>query len=267
MEKNNLAKIERINKWVFYGLVGLLGFLPFSSWIVSLTGKSSISLLRDLFVGLIFLMALYGVYLKKKKIDKSLWLFVVFILFGLLSVFWREDSLMQWLRGFRFIFMPIVLFLSVSLMDLTEKQKSWIYKVLIVGGSVISALAILELVGVRIPLTTSLSSTGALVSEHISGSLKIPRLQGVLAGPNALGLYMMALVGCCLGIFQKFGKTSKWLLGIFFVVLVLTFSRSALIGAILMLFSVLFVYLKDKFNLRIAITSLCLAYFCWLDWD
>jgi len=155
---------------------------------------------------------------------------------------------MQWLRGFRFTFVPIVLFLSISGLNLGERAKKNLLWIILVGAIIIVAVSILEFFGVKIPLTTELSGVNGLENTQYLQGIGTARLQSLLAGPNALSLYMMALTAFALGLFKKITPKLIWLAPILIAVLVLTFSRNALIGlAVMLIFSVIF-WLKKYFG-------------------
>ena len=218
---------KTFQKIAFYSLLSLFAFLPFSSWLVSMTGKPSLSLIRDGLVLIIFLSALFG---KTIKFNKIIIIVSLFIVFGLLTYFWREASPIQWLRGFRFTFVPIILFLSVSSLKFNEKEKKVLIWTVLIGGIIITIVSIAELLGFKIPLTTRLSGANGLESTQYLQGLNIRRLQSLLAGPNALGLYILALTAYGLGLFKKISPKLIWSIPILGLILFLTFSRSSLAG-------------------------------------
>lgn len=229
---------------VFYLLCLLLIFLPFSSWLISLTGIASLTLIRDVLIGLMFVLALINP--NCQKFDKRvIWLVSLFIAWGVVSYFWREASAMQWLKGFRFTFLPLFFFLSVWNFDFNSGQKSIIYKLIFGGAIVILIFAIFSLFGINVPMTTTYSGQGALASVHYVGNSLIPRLQSVLAGPNALGLYLIAIIGLLIGNLKS-RKIAIYLFVPAIIILVLTFSRSALIGLLVMALVFVFLILKKK---------------------
>lgn len=232
-------------KTVYILTLTLFIFLPFSSWLVSLSGSGMVSLFRDLLVIAIFLIVLLFHGFKIKPLP--LLLGAVFILWALASVFWREASLLQWLKGFRFIALPILLFFSLGNFDFTDQQKKTLLRVLLIMASIIGVMAVLELFGVKLPLTTSFSKEGALTAEHfVSEGKGVTRLQSILAGPNALGLYLLTIVSLAFLSFKTIVQ-KNWLVSTAFgLLLILTFSRSAILGLILALIALIYLLLKDK---------------------
>lgn len=233
------------NNSIFYLVCALFIFLPLSSWLVSLLGTSSISLVRDVLILGIFLLAIPSLF---KKVDKSYFIIAgLFLLYGVLSFFWREASVMQWLKGFRFTFLPIILFLSLVSTDFGDKQKKIIYRIVLGGGIVISLMAVLEFFRIDIPLLSSLSGgEGALESINYVGNSTLLRLQSIVAGPNALGLYMLALSAYALGSFKKISRFWPLFLILFSTILILSFSRSAIIGLLIVFFCAFILWLSKK---------------------
>ena len=234
--------IKIFQKISLYSLVLLFAFLPFSSWIVSMSGRPSLSIIRDGLVLVIFLSALFGRAIKFNKITIIASLFIVF---GLLTYFWREASPVQWLRGFRFTFVPIVLFFSIAGLKFEEKEKKILLWTILVGGIAISIISVLEFIGLKIPLTTQSSGSYGLVSaQYLEGGVR--RLQSLVAGPNALGLYILALSAYALGLFKKIQPKLIWLLPIFCLLLFLTYSRSSLAGLIALIIILTVIWLHKK---------------------
>lgn len=239
-------KNQRNHNSIFYLLCFLFAFLPFSSWLVSLSGLAWISLIRDVVIILMIVLLFVGKKIKpNNKIIFSIAL--LFVLWGLASFFWREASVSQWLKGFRFTFMPIILFLVLLATNYKEKEKAILSKVLLFSSGIIIIFSLLELFGIKIPLTTSFSGPGALESNHVVGKLDVSRLGSVLAGPNALGLYLLALTGYFLGSFG-FLKKVNYLWIVYAGFLVLTFSRSAIVGLLVMILLAFFLLVKEKMN-------------------
>lgn len=239
---------QNINQALMVLLCALFIFLPFSSWLLSMTGNVWISLVRDALVALILLLAIAG---RKIKFNKITIIAFSFILLGLLSYFWREASSLQWLRGFRFTFIPIIFFLAVNSFDLDEKQKRSVLLAVLLSAALLLVAAVCEVFGLKIPLTTKYSGVYGLESyQSIAfGEQSIARLQSLLAGPNAFGLYLLALVAYALGAFKLINKKLIWLIVLVFVILLLTFSRSTLIGFLLVAIISGSAYLKQKIGL------------------
>lgn len=239
----------KINNLAFWLIFALFVFLPFSSWLVSLYDNIWISLARDVLVFLIVLLSLVNF----RKINRAnLVIALLFILFGLVTYFWKSSSSEQWLRGFRFYFVPIVFYLALCLIELSKKQKSTILWVVLSGFAIVGLVGILEVFGLRVPLAPAgANNLGTLEKFQGLGS-DIVRIQSLLAGPNALGLYLVAVSGILLSAFSLINRKLIYLLPIAFTLVVLTFSRSALIGIFILFLVSLFIYLSKKYSVFIA---------------
>lgn len=239
-----MQKINR-NKIIFWLIEALVIFLPFSAWLVSLTGRPEISLIRDILVFSLFLVSLLEFESDKFKKPLPMIIFV-YISVILLSYFWVQASTVQWFRGAKFSITPMLLMLTLITSKLEEKEIRIIVKTIISVSFIIIVLAILEFFGIKPPTISALSGAGALESINLVGTLKVNRLQSILAGPNALGLYLLVIISFLIG-WHKEIKNVKWLLIICAAVLFLTFSRSAWIGLIVLLLDLAIIKYKLSF--------------------
>jgi len=234
-------KTGKIHSTIAFWLVILLViFLPFSSWLISLTGNQNLTFIRDLIVIMLFLCALFF----RPKINRPVVIAgVLFIIWSILSFFWRDSSTLQWLKGWRYDIVPIIFFLSIYQIDFEDSQKKIIFNTVLTVGGVTAVLALLELFGLKIPLSTSLSGALALQPQHTVGATSITRLQAVLAGPNALGIYLLAIIAYVLS-----QKNKLIAYGLLFTacLLVLTFSRSAWLGFFAFIVVALWQYFSQK---------------------
>lgn len=239
-------------------------FLPFSSWLLSMTGNLWITLVRDVLVGLVIILAIAS---RKIKFNYLFFVTILFILLGLASYFWREASLAQWLRGFRFTFVPILFFMAVSFIDIDEKREKPVLIAILLSALLLLAVAVMEVFDLKIPLTTRYSGAYGLESHQFIGlgEESIPRLQSLLAGPNAFGLYLLALSTFVLGAFKLINKKLIWLIVPIFFILLLTFSRSTLIGFLLVGIISGSTFLKGKIGLlKTVIIAILVAVVIWV---
>ena len=261
------------NKIILSLLLILFLFLPLSAWLISLTGLPEIGLIRDALIFAILVIVVLNKFIlrpirlplragsHREELDSSrsagwrtrtmpMILALIFVIWGVLSFFWRDASSLQWLKGFRFTFMPIVLFLCLSQLQFDDKQKKILFKTILAGGLAIALIAILELFGLKIPLTSQYSKVGGLESLSLVGGINTHRLQSVVAGPNALGLYSLAIFSLLGGAINFKNKFVLWFLWIIFAaILVLTFSRSAAIGLIVLIVALILITLKQKIGM------------------
>ncbi len=220
--------MTRLRLWF---LTLLIIFLPLSAWLVSYTGNYLVSLGRDVLLILFLLAGLLKTRYWQKP-NALFWLSLIFTLFTLASYFTRQDSLAQWLRGVRYLIEPIVLFTAVIYFPHSAKAERWLTLTFIFSLFIV-------VVGAGIDyfypewLRWSLAQGGRGFLGEIHFASNLPRLQSILAGPNALGLYLM--VSLLLSFI--WGKLlPKWLTALLvitsFTGLVLTFSRSSYLGLI-----------------------------------
>jgi len=230
-------------------LIALFFFLPFSSWLVSITGKSSLSLIRDVLVIFLFLLGLVAILFTKKKINNKnlIFIFSLFILWGLLTFFWKEANSLQWLRGFRFTFVPILLLVSLQLFDFSKNQRKKIYWSVFLSSLIVFTLTILEFFKFKIPLTSGISSEGSLNTIHAVGG-EFTRLQSILAGPNAFGLYILSIIAFLIIASLYLNRKILFFIPFFVLALALTFSRSSWIGLLALFLLLIFYYLKKRFG-------------------
>ncbi len=242
----------KINKSVFYeiltsisywSLISLIAFLPFSSWLVSYTGILGISILRDFFASVIFLVGLI-LLCRNKKYDGVIIVAIIFVTYGLASFFWREASTFQWLKGWRFIFGPMILLIGLNLSNFDQKKTEILQKVIIAIGIITIIISSADILGINLPLVSKYSSAGALIGDNYVGLAMIKRVQGLMSGPNALGLYLLSIYVICLADIQRSKKSylTIVLAVITALFIILTFSRSCLIA--LFITTLFFAYQK-----------------------
>jgi len=207
----------------------LLSLLPASAWLVSFSGDYRIALLRDFFL---LLLAITGVlsffkgsfFLKNRPF---IYLISFYLFWLVMSYFWREESFSQWLRGVRYLGEPALLLVIASLIGSKYKfpYRSFVY--------ILLAVVMLGYVEWFFPSIFRYSlegfaSRGRLIEYHRVGELY--RMQGTLAGPNAMGLYLMNMLLLYPLWRPRSRLLSCLLLLLGLVAILLTFSRSSLIG-------------------------------------
>lgn len=222
--------ITQSRSWLVKSLlVALIIFLPLSAWLVSFTGNQLIGLGRDVSLVLLLIILFWRLKTRPVLFNLAAGLFLLEII---LSFYWREESLSQWLRGLRFVGEPILLFLLLANVPLSEKVEESVWQTMAITLGVVVVIGFLEYL-FPIVVRTHLGAiqTGYLGQIHLAGAYK--RMQSVLAGPNALGLYlMMGLLFFGWGGAQL-AKRSGWAwlpISGGLIALVLTFSRSAWLG-------------------------------------
>ncbi len=209
-------------------VVALLIFLPFSAWLVSFTGLISLALIRDVLLLTLILIVLANLKPLWRN-DWANWGAVIFICGVILSYVHREESVVQWLRGVRYWAEPVVLFLTIRLFG-HQLNKNLLLKVVMVTALIVGMIGVVEFFNPTI-LAVALQTSVQGYLGQVHTALLLVRLQSTLAGPNALGLYLMVVL-LLLPALDK--MTNRWWLGgIFCLILaifLLTFSRSSFVG-------------------------------------
>lgn len=261
---SKLYSSTRLQQFSKILIVILVCFLPLSAWLVSMSGKSVLSGGRDLLILLLFVLALPRLWrlVIQKQIEPELLLAIGFIFWTFLSFIWREASFAQWLKGLRFISLPILLFLSVRCLEIAAQYKEVVLKAVAISAAVICALCGLELVGISLPLATSHSGVGALSAAHVVQGTSLLRLQAILAGPNALGLYFIAVIGYAIWA-VLLQKRWGWVLLIATCLLLpLTFSRSSLVGLLSMGICIGYLATAKRYGKMAALVVTVIVMFC-----
>ncbi len=217
--------IERSRVWL---LVALIIFLPLSAWLVSLTGQNWVGLGRDLLLAIFILLSLTNWRsLRRPTVATSLAL--IFVLLVLVSYWYRQDSLTQWLRGVRYLIEALLLFITLQLFPSSESPRP-LWRALAVATGLVVLGAVVEFFAPNLlRMTVDATGRGYLGQIHLASSLT--RLQSTLAGPNALGLFLMTallLWPIWHKSFPKYLAIGAGALGL--MALLLTFSRSSYTG-------------------------------------
>lgn len=220
----------KIRLWL---LGALIIFLPLSAWLVSYSGNYLVSLGRDISLGLFLLASLPNVR-NWKRPNGIAWLAVAFIGFTLLSYVGRQDSVTEWLRGVRYLVEPLVLLAALQidpLDSLALARGKPLGKVLAVSFTLVLVAAVIDYFAPQFWRTTLHSGgrLGFLGQIHLAAN--VPRLQATLAGPNALGLFLIVgllLAPVWLESWPKWLGVPTRVLGL--ITLVLTFSRGSYLG-------------------------------------
>jgi len=209
----------------------LVVFLPLSAWLVSAFGSPWLSFGRDLILLLLILLAAVN---GRQKPDWLLGLIAIFVFYGLANFFWREESFAQWWRGARYVLEPLVLFGAIRRLPL-DLNRPAIFRIY---GYSLFFIVLIGLLEILAPAIVHLrffdAGRGYLATNHLASNFT--RLQSLLAGPNALGLYLMGAVVLAplwLGTLPK--KLGYFTLVGAALVLLLTFSRSSYLGLIMAL--------------------------------
>ena len=190
------------------------------------------------------------------------WLIVALsVLAIIISTFNFQLSTLNWLYGAKYDLLPLVAFVILRRVSWSQWFKDCVVKVLLWTGSIVGAYGIAtfflpngfftalgysDLHSLYIP-------GGPLAAfQHIGGT-SIQRIQSVMSGPNQLGLWLliplslMLIKGCKKPLHLCTSTLVQLLL--YTIALFLTFSRSAWIGAVVIIGLALWISLpKTKFR-------------------
>jgi O-antigen ligase len=237
-------------KAALFALCGLVLFLPFSAWLVSLSGRQNLSLVRDVFILVIGACSIPYVCRRNYR-QPVTYAALLFCGWAILTFLWKQESALQWLKGFRFSVMPIVLFLFLVNFPWSDKNRLTVLRAVLGGALIIVLISVLQLLGVKVPVTTTYSGnfvTGALTQIHYVGGLGVQRFTSVLAGPNAFALYFLAAAGYCLWAMYARQRAAAVLMGAVVLLLLITFSRSSSLGLLCFVALVAFFWGRERFG-------------------
>jgi O-antigen ligase len=237
----------------------LLFFLPFHAFLVTMIGVDALAFWKELAVLAIFFFGLLALDKKDFKFllnNKFIWLVIAYMAYTTLSLLWAPDiSFARISYGLRYD----LAFLGVLLAGMTLKKVNLeeLLKWTFFGGTLalIFGLFLHLVVGpenfTMFGYRNAWSNFG--IGEGLAFCQKIEnqdlcRFQGTFSGPNQAAFYILMYLPLAAYFFKKYRALSWIGIPVALVALVLTFSRSAWIG--LMLISVLYLAIVNKKWLR-----------------
>jgi hypothetical protein len=143
--------------------------------------------------------------------------------------------------GFRYDFIPLIAFLVLRRVSWSEWFISKAQKVVLISACIVSIYALLTLLlpdsFFRALGYSDLHSLyvpgGPIAAFQLIGETGLHRLQGTMSGPNQLGLWLLIPLGIAMTQAMNRKKRGALLL-LFGLTLLLTFSRAAWIGALVL---------------------------------
>jgi len=218
---------KKLSIWCCYGLIL---FLPISAWLVSVSGREWFTFGRDILLALLVLGLMTGNW-RRGRLDSLEVVILFFVGYCLLSFFWREESLSQWLRGIRFVIEPLILFLLLRRNQLNLSIQP-LLKTIVAVGALVALVGLTQFIWPQLlhfTFGTGLERGYIGTIQRVGGN--ITRIQSTLAGPNALGLYLIVVLLTMGSWWRLFSRPVViGLTGLLIAGLLLTFSRSSLIG-------------------------------------
>ncbi len=259
-------------KFIIYGLAIILVFMPFHAFLAISLGSLGIdrtlvqSWKEILILIMSFMWVIYQISKKKLafKTDAINLLFLSIIFLSILvSAFIRPGS-EALLFGIKTNLVALALFfiaqIPISNRSFLKRNLLWL---IIIPGVVVSLLAFFQAFLITPETLEKIGYTAATINPRqiIDGSINFLRSFSTLGGPNQLGAYLLIPLAFSLvyGIRQK-----KWfvLLPSLLILsaIVLSFSRSAWIGAIITFSLSVFLSISKKQKIYFLIISLLVAF-------
>jgi hypothetical protein len=205
-----------------------------------------------------FIIWLFG---KKKKLGIEIVLAIVLLLIGGLSVLLGSKSISRGLEGFRFVFLPIVIFITVYLAGFDKDRFKKLINVYLFSAVAIALWAIIEHA-----LPSNYWSLWGILSPNASTWFGAHTVDGVrqsvslVGGPNQLAAYLLPAFFIILCDYKSIFKGLRWFVIILFgLAIILTFSRSAFVGLAVSLF-IFFILNKNKLTRWLGFGSFALIF-------
>jgi hypothetical protein len=219
--------IQSLSRGIVYAM---LIILPLQSlWLrivyqYGVTGKPFflLSFWYELVIVLVLALVTFLVPWLRFQFNKLDWLMVSLYLFGLLSFLWADHPFSSHIIGLRYSMLPVYAYFIARLAHVKEDFIFRTLKWVII--SVVAFSLIQELLWLFVP-NSSLVTLLALAPYH--KIVTLPQVFSTQPGPNHLGTYL-ALATVILFVHPV--HRVRWLAAITLVFMVLTFSRSALLG-------------------------------------
>lgn len=235
--------IYKITFYFFWLVLLILPFWPAA--IELLTYRSSFSAGQIFYIRqwyepvllLVFFLTVFNPYWEKHKLNLKLvdWLVLLYLLWAVASIFVSGETISQGIQGLRYNGLFFLFYLLARYSFFSDQRTAFLSRLAIVLGKIIAIWAILEVAILKsgywqrlgiLPLTSSFGYG----SEH--RVVDVPQSMATLEGPNQLGSYLLLPFFMLLGRSEK--KASDWIwLAIMAIGVVLSFSRSAILGLVI----------------------------------
>lgn len=244
---------ERLRWWLLALLVGLAPFHAFLiTWFrFGIFGEGSVttvlSMWREILVLALFAVIAVEVFMKKipLRLDLLDWLILGFtaLAFALLPFqLLRSGPMSQWLLGFRFDVMPLLVLLMVRRVE--WNNVSGLLRVFFVSAGVVLLFGVLQAAVLPQNFLTYFgygeyqhefaAGTALPACSYLEHTQSVCRAVSTFGGPTRYGTYVLLVVGVLIGGMRM--KDKGWWILLFLALanILLTFSRSIWIGAMAM---------------------------------
>jgi hypothetical protein len=260
--------LQKMREWLVLVLIALL---PFHALAVTVKTKiilgpdhapmGMLALWKEAVLGIILVLAAIEILssIKKQKLPDLIDRIIIALI--ILSVLVTAATHANWslyLFGFKYDFIPLVTFFVLRRVDWSEWFKKTVINVILIDGVIVSLYGIITLfmpaeffraLGYSDLHSLYLPDKPLAPFQQIGGSV-LRRMQSSMSGPNQLGIWLLIPLGILLRelLASSFKLLERKKLGLmlmlFGVALLLTFSRAAWIGAMVMLIVALYPWLK-----------------------
>ncbi|OGJ55110.1 hypothetical protein A3D11_03500 [Candidatus Peribacteria bacterium RIFCSPHIGHO2_02_FULL_49_16] len=251
--------LQRIREWL---VLLLMGFLPFHAFLVTVgtemfqgPGHSpmmGLVMWKEVILGVVFIIVTIEI---RKTFHLQAGAFRMDILDGLIlgmlvlgflvPILHSPFSLLHFIYGFKYTLFPLCLFLLLRRVDWSDRFLFLVSYSLLFVGSLIAAYGVLTFFLSQSFFTWlgysdlhSLYVPGEpLAAFQQIGGTNIRRIQSTFSGPNQLGVWLLIPLSIVVTILMQSDKRRGYLLTLILLLaaLVLTFSRAAWIGAVVVL--------------------------------
>ena len=223
----------------------LLFFLPLHAFLITMIGIDAVAFWKEILVLAILCLSLFTLNkteIKHRLNSKFVWLILIYMGYTTLSLLWAPDiSFARISYGLRYD----LAFLGVLLTGMFMKEANLedLLKWTFFGGTIAIILGLfLHLVigpenfvmfGYRNAWSNFGIGEGLAFCQKIENS-DLCRFQGTFSGPNQAAFYMLMYIPLAAYFFKKYKTLSIIGIPLALLALVLTYSRSALLGLMLM---------------------------------
>lgn len=208
-----------------------------------------------LIVALVGVWVLYCVSQRKLlfKLDLANWLVLGIMGLSLLVTLFIRPTPVAILFGIKTNLVALGLFLIAQIpLSKSRPLKKYLLWVVLVPAGVVSVLALLQSFAIPPSFIEQLGYSATTIdpTQHVDAALSFYRAFSTLGGPNQLGAYL--IVPMVFATIYALKTKKYWLFGgtgLILVALVVTYSRSAWLGAVAALLVALLLMLKGKARL------------------
>lgn len=243
MSKPHLSANQSWQRWLKWGIVGLLIYMPFHAMFSIVLGhfvgfQTFFSLAKDGFVMLLIIGLLvfgFGVKDWRGWIARPVNLAAIgVVMLALLITMLIGIPLPQFVYGFKANILPLVLFVSIQ-PAIKLISKNQLAKVICIPAVVIAIFAVIQTLWLPAQFFAAIGYSDSTVAplQLIDSASNIKRAFASLGGPNQLGAYLIIPISFAAILLIRY---RRWRYGAVLAVLLagllVSFSRSAWLGGI-----------------------------------